>query len=90
MDDIRKGRDILRAECERAGITPGVLQDAPHTPSYTAIRHAVLKRLREETSLSWREIGLVLGYGSRPSKQYYRLVREKGVIHTTTTTTSLS
>jgi len=88
MDDIRRARNIVREECELVGLSPGELRDAPRTKNFVRLRHTILMRLRAETGLSFRECALLLGYASRPSKQYYRLTaKSEGVIHTTTTTT---
>lgn len=78
MNDMRKARQIVDQECELEGITPGELRDAPRTRTYTKLRHSLITRLREETGLSWREIALILGYGSRPHKQYKLLKAAAG------------
>ena len=87
---IRMGRLIIKDECDSAGITLEELVEGPRTRSYTLVRHTLIKRLREEAGLSWKEVGIMVGYNSRPSKQGHKLgvKRSKlGVIHTTTTTT---
>lgn len=67
--DMRKGRQIVQNECEKEGVSVGELLDAPHTRNWIALKHRVLAILRRETGLSWKEIGLMLGYNSRPTKQ---------------------
>lgn len=69
VTDMRKARNIVEALCKDEGVTVGELMDAPHTRSWIAIRTRIGVALREETSLSYKEIGLILGYRSRPTKQ---------------------
>ena len=85
MQELRKARTIIDEECAKQGITRGELSDAGRTRTYTQIRHKLVERLREETTLSWKEIAFLLGYNARPARQYRRLKQK--VIHTPTTTT---
>jgi hypothetical protein len=78
MSDLRKAREIVRIECEVEGLTVGMLHDAPRTRTYSEIRGRIAARLRAETNLSLKEIGLILGYASRPGRQIKKYAEKVG------------
>lgn len=67
---IKKARVIVNTECEKAGITVKELWTWGRTKTISAIRQRIIRRLRNETELSWREIGMLVGLNSKPNKQY--------------------
>ena len=84
--DMRKGRNRVEAMCREEGITIGELVDASHTRTWITFRTKVAVVLRLETMLSYKEIGLMLGYKSRPTKQIKDALKVIHKVHGTTTT----
>lgn len=69
---MREARAIVDIECIKFGITVEELWKAGRTRSYAALRRTIVYRLRMETKLSWKEIGMLVGLNSRPMKQFAR------------------
>ena len=69
---MRNAREIVEYECIKAGISVRELQQSGRTKTISAIRQHIITRLRDETPLSWSEIGRLVGLGAKPNKQYAR------------------
>lgn len=52
---------IIQEVCQAYGVTPAFLEDGKRTKTRSEIRRKITERLRKETSLSWVEIGELLG-----------------------------
>lgn len=68
-----KAEFIVRATCLHQGIPVSLLKEGGRTKTLARIRQDIAAELRKETSLSWAEIGLLVG---RPPT--YRGRRKKG------------
>lgn len=55
---------IIRHTCLQEGITLTMLESGRRTKTIARIRQEIAKRLREQTSLSWSEIGTLVGRSS--------------------------
>lgn len=71
---FKEARLIVEEECKREGVSVGELLIASHTKTWSWIRRIIIVRLREETSLSFREIGTMVGLRSGTHQQYHRAV----------------
>ena len=69
---MRNAREIVEYECIKAGKSLRELQQSGRTKTISVIRQHIITRLRDETPLSWREIGNLVGLGASPHKQYAR------------------
>ena len=69
---MRNARAIVEFECEKEGISVKDLWESGRTRTISAVRQRIIKRLRDETRLSWKEIGMLVGLSSKPNKQYAR------------------
>ncbi len=58
---MQKAISIVSDFCTENGITPQQLYEAPSTKTWTQLRRELSGRLRQETTLSWSEIGVILG-----------------------------
>jgi len=65
MKDFKKAQKIVLELCIHWGIHQEWLTSGRRTKTMGAFRQAVVKRLHQETRLSWREIGLLCGYKER-------------------------
>lgn len=63
--DYRKAQMMLVDACALYGIRQEWLTSGRKTRHVSEFRQYMTKRLREETRLSWREIGLLLGNKER-------------------------
>lgn len=72
--DMGLAKQIVKEECFRAGVSEVELLIAPKTRTWSWIRRVIIVRLREETNLSFREIGTMVGRSSGVQKQYQRAV----------------
>ncbi len=65
---------VIENECSRLGLRPEALMSPSHTRSITTARQNIIRRLRQETHMSWREIAEVVGsHGSGKSIMTKRL-----------------
>jgi chromosomal replication initiation ATPase DnaA len=67
---MRDARAIVQFECDKEGVTVEELWNSGKTKTIAHLRRTIIKRLRDETRLSWREIGGLVGLNSKPNKQY--------------------
>lgn len=68
-----KAEFIIRAACLHAGIPVSVLREGRRTKTLAHIRQDIATELRKETTLSWAEIGMLIGRA-----RTYRGRRKKG------------
>lgn len=54
---------IVRATCLHEGIPVALLREGRRTKTLARIRQDIATELRKETTLSWAEIGLMVGRG---------------------------
>jgi len=67
---MRNGRSIVENECVKEGVTVEELWHSGKTKTMAMLRRTIVARLRNETTLSWREIAMLVGLNSKPTKQY--------------------
>ena len=72
MDTLRMGKFIVEEECRVSGVEVVELLIAPRTRTWAALRSRIIVRLKEETTLSYREIGTMVGLKAGVQKQYQR------------------
>ncbi len=58
---MQKAISIVSDFCTETGITSQQLREAPSTRTWTELRRELSERLRRDTTLSWSEIGEILG-----------------------------
>lgn len=62
---FRQAEEILQSIALEWGISTDMLRSRIRTRTIGRARQAAIKRLREQTNLSWREIGFVVGKEGR-------------------------
>jgi len=62
---FRKAEAIVTDVALDLGVSIDLIKSRLRTPTVVAARKECAKRLRAETALSWREIGIVLGKPKR-------------------------
>jgi len=62
---FRQAEGILLDVSLRTGVSVELIRSGLRTATVAEARHLAAERLRQETDLSWREIGLVLGKRGR-------------------------
>ena len=65
MKSFKKAQKIVARSCQDVGIPGEWLVGGLRTPTVAKLRQALVVRLRRDTDLSWREIGLLCGYSGR-------------------------
>lgn len=63
--DYRKAQDMLLDAAALYGIRLEWLTGGRRTKTVSQFRQMMVRRFRQETDLSWREIGLLLGFKDR-------------------------
>jgi len=76
VNGMRKALQMIDLECSLAGVSQQVLRSGCKTRTVAELRQRLLLQLRDSTALSWREIGDLIGYRSRPTTSARR-VRER-------------
>ncbi|MBA7714491.1 hypothetical protein ES703_123516 [subsurface metagenome] len=61
MEVFIEAKRIIETECAVRGLSPEALSSPLRTRTITNARQQIIKRLRKETDLSWREIAHVVG-----------------------------
>lgn len=62
------GERIVETELWRFGLGPDALKSGMRSRTIAQARQRIITRLREETTLSWREIGTLVGSRARAWK----------------------
>ena len=65
MKSFKKAQKIVAMMCEAEGIPGEWLVGGLRTLTVARLRQSLVVRLRRDTHLSWREIGLLCGYSGR-------------------------
>ena len=55
------GLTMARSVCAEMGVSLELVQSGLKTRNIAAVRQRIVDRLRAETNLSWREIGIIVG-----------------------------
>lgn len=62
---FREAETIILNTCLREGVSADLICSRMKTKNVARVRNIIIKRLREETNLSWREIEHSLGKRER-------------------------
>jgi len=75
VEGFRQAKFIVEEECKKAGVEVVELLIAPRTRNWAALRRVLIVRLRQETRLSFKEIGTMVGLRAGVQKQYHEATK---------------